>query len=86
MQAGLKKVDGATAVTSTKTKKVVQVPQTLGLVETCPCITRANPILFPSLKRLVPHSVAYSNGILHTAKRAEVEQNFYEAGKHKVIC
>ena len=58
MQADLKQVDGATAVTSTKTMKVVQVPQTLGLVETCPCMARANPILFPSLKRLVPHSVA----------------------------
>ena len=31
MQASLKEVDGATAVTSTKTKRVVQVPQTLGL-------------------------------------------------------
>ena len=59
MQADLKQVDGATAVTSTKTKKVVQVPQTLGQEETCPCMTGANPILFPSLKRLVPHSVAY---------------------------
>jgi hypothetical protein len=66
------------AVTSTKNKKLVRVLLDSGSDGDLFFLDKNEPMLLPSLKRLVPQSWNTLNGMFQTKQKAEIELNFFE--------
>jgi hypothetical protein len=76
-------VTTANAVTSTTSKKIVRVLLDLGSDGNLVFVNKEKPMVFPSLKRLVPQLWNTLNGMFQTKHKAEIELNFFEYSNSK---
>ncbi len=76
-------VTTANAVTSTISKKIVQVLLDSGSDGDFVFVDKDKPMLLPSSKKLVPQSWNTLNGMFQTKRKAEIEMNFFEYSDSK---